>query len=87
MAHDVVLHPEFIADLRYWIDADRKIALRLMDIVESTRRTPFEGIGKPERLRYVDGGAWSRRLTHVHRVVYYVHDDRVEFVQARHHYR
>ena len=86
MPRDAVLHPEFLADLRYWVDVDRKTALRLLALVEACLRDPFAGIGKPERLRHLGASTWSRRLTHEHRVVYVVHDDRVEFVQGRYHY-
>lgn len=49
-------------------------------------RSPFEGIGKPEPLKYIAEGAWSRRLTQEHRIVYLVSRDRIDFLQARHHY-
>lgn len=75
-----------MADLRYWITTNPKTALRLLDLVDSIVRDPFHGIGKPEPLRYALGGAWSRRLTEEHRVVYFVRSDRIQFLQARHHY-
>lgn len=49
-------------------------------------RDPFEGIGKPEPLKYFPAGTWSRRLTQEHRIVYLVADDRIDFLQARYHY-
>ncbi|MFL6258061.1 MAG: Txe/YoeB family addiction module toxin [Pyrinomonadaceae bacterium] len=79
-------HPEFIEDLRYWVEADRKVALRALDLVEAVMRDPFTGIGKPEPLKYLLAGAWSRRLTQEHRVVYLVSEERVDFLQARYHY-
>jgi len=75
-----------LEDLRYWIESDRKVALRLFDTVEAILRDPFQGIGKPEPLRYLAGEAWSRRLTQEHRVVYLVRDERIDFLQARYHY-
>ena len=81
-----VFQPEFLEDLRYWIETDRKVALRLMNIIESVMRDPFTGIGKPEPLKHVVPGAWSRRLTQEHRVVYLVRADRIDFLQARYHY-
>ena len=81
-----VFHPEFREDLEYWIDTDRKIALRVMRIVEDVMRDPFQGIGKPEPLRYMAEGAWSRRLTREHRVVYRVKQGRIDLLQARYHY-
>jgi toxin YoeB len=81
-----VFHPEFREDLRYWIAADRKTALRVLELVETALREPFAGVGKPEPLKYALAGAWSRRITQEHRLVYLVRDDRVEFLQARYHY-
>lgn len=83
---EAVFQPEFLEDLRYWVETDRKVALRLFDMVEAILRDPFQGVGKPEPLRYLAGGAWSRRLTQEHRVVYLVRDERIDFLQARYHY-
>jgi toxin YoeB len=83
---DVVFHPEFREDLRHCVETDRKIALRTFDLIEAILRDPFSGIGKPEPLKYLATGAWSRRLTQEHRIVYQVSDDRIDFLQARYHY-
>lgn len=83
---NAVFHPEFRDDLKYWIKTDRKIALRALELVEAIMRDPFCGIGKPEPLRYLAAGTWSRRLTQEHRIVYLVSDDRIDFLQARYHY-
>ncbi len=85
-SRDAVFQPEFIEDLRYWVETDRKIALRAFDLIEAILRDPFHGIGKPEPLKYLNAGAWSRRLTQEHRIVYLVRDDRIDFLQARYHY-
>jgi len=81
-----VFHPEFRQDLRYWVETNRRVALRVLDLVEAIMRDPFQGIGKPEPLKYVLAGAWSRRITEEHRLVYTVSADRVDFLQARYHY-
>ena len=81
-----MFHPEFREDLRHWVDTDRKVALRALALIEAVMRDPFQGIGKPEPLRYLVPGTWSRRLTQEHRVVYLVTDDRIDFLQARYHY-
>jgi toxin YoeB len=83
---EAVFQPEFLEDLRYWVETDRKVALRLFDMVEAILRDPFQGVGKPEPLRYLAGGAWSRRLTQEHRIVYLVREERIDFLQARYHY-
>jgi len=83
---DAIFFPEFRQDLQYWIKTDRKLALRSLELVEAILRDPFTGIGKPEPLKHVLSGAWSRRLTQEHRIVYVVKDDRIEFLQVRYHY-
>jgi toxin YoeB len=85
-SREAVFQPEFIEDLRFWVQTERKIALRALDLIESILRDPYAGIGKPEPLRYLAPGAWSRRLTQEHRLVYLVRDDRIDFLQARYHY-
>jgi len=81
-----IFHPEFRQDLRSWVETNRRAALRTLDLVEAVMRDPFRGIGKPEPLKYVLAGAWSRRITEEHRLVYAVSADRVDFLQARYHY-
>ena len=81
-----MFHPEFIEDLRCWVETDRKLAIRAFDLIEATLRDPFEGIGKPEPLKYLTPEAWSRRLTQEHRIVYLVRDAQIDFLQARYHY-
>jgi toxin YoeB len=83
---DAIFHPEFREDLKYWVEADRKVALRAFELIEAILREPFTGSGKPEPLKYLAAGAWSRRLTQEHRVVYIVSDDRIDFLQCRYHY-
>ena len=84
--HSAVFQPEFIEDLRFWVETDRKLALRAFDLIEAILPDPFDGIGKPEPLKYLTQGAWSRRLTQEHRIVYLVREDRIDFLQARYHY-
>jgi toxin YoeB len=81
-----VFHPEFREDLRYWAKSDRNTAIRALDLVEAAMRDPFQGPGKPEPLRYLLAGCWSRRITQEHRLVYRVGDEAVDFLQARYHY-
>lgn len=83
---DAAFHPEFREDLRYWINTDRRTALRTLELVEAVLRDPFTGIGKPEPLKYVLAGCWSRRITQEHRLVYRVSGNRIDFLQARYHY-
>jgi len=83
---EAIFHPEFLEDLRYWVETDRKLVLRALDLIEAILRDPYQGVGKPEPLRYLATGVWSRRLTQEHRIVYLVRDYRIDFLQARYHY-
>ena len=85
-ARYAVVQDECLDDLRYWVDTNRKTALRVLDLMEAVLRDPVEGIGKPEPLKYEAAGAWSRRITQEHRLVYLVGKGRVDFLQARYHY-
>jgi toxin YoeB len=81
-----VFQPEFREDLKYWVETDRKIALRIFKLIEAVMRDPFQGIGKPEPLKFLGPGIWSRRISQEHRLVYVVGRQRVDFVPARYHY-
>lgn len=83
---DAVFHSEFRQDFRFWVETDRKVAARAFDLMESILRDPFTGLGKPETLKYLLAGCWSRRLTQEHRIVYKVSEKRIDFLQARYHY-
>lgn len=81
-----VFQPEFIEDLKYWVQTDRRTALRVISLTQAILRDPFDGIGKPEPLKYLASGTWSRRITKEHRIVYLVRGERIDFLQARYHY-
>jgi toxin YoeB len=83
---EAVFQSEFREDLKYWVEVDRKVAIRAFTIIEAILREPFSGIGKPEPLKYLGPGVWSRRLTEEHRIVYVIGKDRIDFIQARYHY-
>lgn len=82
----LVFDRDFLEDLAHWVSTDRKTAIRIFELVEVIRRDPFDGIGKPEPLRHLGSGVWSRRTTQEHRLVYRVKEDRILFAQARYHY-
>jgi toxin YoeB len=81
-----VFHREFREDLAHWVATDRGTAVRILQLVEHAIRDPFEGIGKPEPLRFHMQGCWSRRITEEHRLVYLVRGDRIDLLMARYHY-
>lgn len=72
--------------LRWWVEMNRKTALRVFDLIRGIIRDPFEGIGKPELLRHLGSNIWSRRITSEDRLVYLVTDEKVHLLQARYHY-
>jgi len=82
----LVFDREFLEDLAHWVATDRKVALKILELIEAIRRDPFDGIGKPEPLRHLGAGIWSRRITQEHRLVYRVTDEKLLFAQARYHY-
>ena len=83
---EAVCHPEFLEDLQHWIETDRRTARRLLELMKAVVRDPLSGIGKPEPLKYLGSGVWSRRITQEHRCVYLVKGNHVEFLQGRYHY-
>lgn len=83
---EVVFSPHFREDLRYWVSKNRKTALRILDLIEAIMRDPFQGIGRPEALKYLGPGIWSRCITKQDRLVYIVEEKQSVFLQARFHY-
>ena len=81
-----IVQDECMEDLAHWIATNRKVAIRIFDLMKAARRDPFHGIGKPEPLRHLGPDIWSRRITARDRLVYRVGDDFVDFLQARYHY-
>jgi toxin YoeB len=81
-----IFHSEFREDLSYWVRTNRSTAIKVLDLVEAVLRDPFQGPGKPEPLRFLLAGCWSRRITQEHRLVYRVTNEGIDFLQARYHY-
>ena len=81
-----VFDPHFREDLASWIQEDRRVALKLLRLVEAVLRDPFRGEGKPEALKGLGAGVWSRRITLEHRLVYLVKEKSIHFLQGRYHY-
>ena len=81
-----VFEREFREDLAHWVEVERRVALRLLQLVDATMRDPFVGLGRPEPLKHLGADIWSRRLTQEHRLVYWVRRDAIHFLKARYHY-
>ena len=73
-------------DYLYWQQKDRKILKRINTLIKDIQRSPFEGIGDPEPLKYNWSGFWSRRITKEHRLVYAVEKESILIAQCRFHY-
>jgi len=73
-------------DYLYWQATDKKILKRINQLIKTAKRTPTEGIGKPEPLKHERRGYWSRRINQEHRLVYKCADDTLYIVQCRYHY-
>ena len=84
---EAVFDPDCIDDLEYWNRTNQKPALRTYKLINLTLRDPFRGTGKPKPLGKLLGGAWSRRITDEHRLVYSVTASQVRFLSARFHYK
>jgi toxin YoeB len=82
----LVFTPHGWDDYLFWQSTDRATAKRINRLLEDTLRNPKGGIGKPEPLRHVLQGAWSRRIDGEHRLVYLVDEEDIVVLQARYHY-
>ncbi|PZM94524.1 MAG: Txe/YoeB family addiction module toxin [Actinobacteria bacterium] len=83
---NLLFHAQGWEDFSYWALNDRAITKRILRLIDETLRDPFNGIGKPEPLKYSMPGAWSRRITAEHRLVYLVTEKEIIILQARYHY-
>lgn len=79
--------PDALDDLAWWVEHDRKQALRIVKIFQEISRTPFEGAGQPEQLKHGLTGCWSRRVNREHRIVYEVTESgKIRILACRFHY-
>ena len=86
MTRTIAFDPNGWEDYVYWQTQDRKTLKRINQLIIDVLRDPFGGIGKPEPLRHILSGAWSRRIDDANRLVYYVTDDYIVILQSREHY-
>jgi toxin YoeB len=81
-----VFDPNGFEDLAWWVEKDRKKALRIIKLIKEVQRSPFAGTGKPEPLKHELSGCWSRRIDREHRLVYQVKKDTIRILACRYHY-
>jgi len=84
--YDEIWHKQAETDYKHWCKADNNIADRMDRLLASIKKTPFEGLGKPEPLKYNLHGWWSRRITDEHRLIYRIREDMLEILSCREHY-
>lgn len=82
----LVFADEAWEDYLHWQQNDKKVLRRINELIAACKRQPFEGIGKPEPLKYALAGFWSRRITEEHRMVYKPEKDALLIAQLRYHY-
>ena len=82
----LLFHPQAWDDYLYWQQTDKAVLKRVNLLIKDIQRNPFEGIGKPEPLKFNFTGYWSRRIDDIHRVVYKVDGHEIIFAQLRGHY-
>ncbi|MFQ5629029.1 MAG: Txe/YoeB family addiction module toxin [bacterium] len=83
---NVSFHQDAWNDYLYWQKTDKKLLKRINELIKAIRRSPFEGIGKPEPLKFGMAGKWSRRINQEHRLVYQVRENTIFILQCRYHY-
>jgi toxin YoeB len=82
----LIIDSDFLDDLRFWVSTDAKVAERILKLVEEIRRDPYRGTGKPEPLKHLGAGVWSRRIAQTDRLFYLVASGAVNLLQCRYHY-
>ncbi len=82
----VAFIPAAFEDFTQWSSSDKKIYIRIVELIKDIQRDPFLGIGKPEPLKHELKGFWSRRINEKHRLVYRVTNEEVVIVSCKFHY-
>ncbi len=73
-------------DYLSWQTEDKKMLRKINSLIKDIQRTPYQGLGKPEPLKYDLAGLWSRRIDREHRLVYQVIGDELFVYSCRYHY-
>lgn len=84
---EIDFHGKALEDIDFWKRSGNKtIQAKITKLLDSIRKTPYEGIGKPEALKHELTGYWSRRITREHRIVYTISENRIKVISLRYHY-
>lgn len=74
------------SEYQYWQQSDKQILKKINQLIKDIQRDPFDGLGKPEPLKYELTGCWSRRISDEHRLVYEVTEFSIIIISCRYHY-
>lgn len=85
-ARSLEFDPAAFEDLAWFVENDRKKALKIIKLIKEVQRNPFEGTGQPEKLKHELSGCWSRRIDQEHRLVYEVLETKIRILACRYHY-
>ena len=84
---EVAYTQKAMEDISFWKNTgNKKVMTKISALVENIKLTPFDGLGKPEPLKYSLTGAWSRRINLEHRLVYEVNELHILILSAKGHY-
>lgn len=84
---EIILLPDAENDLNFWIKSGNKPVLKkITQLIEDIMNTPYEGVGKPEQLKYKLKGCWSRRINKEHRLIYEIDADKILVHSLKGHY-
>lgn len=87
MSFKIIYSENAKADLDFHAkNGNKKLLLKIFELIGNISETPFEGLGKPEPLKYGLTGRWSRRINREHRIVYIVREDSIELLSLKGHY-
>lgn len=78
--------PVGFEDFAWWVENDRKKALKIIKLIKDIQRNPLEGIGQPEKLKHELSGCWSRRIDQEHRLVYEILETKIRILACKYHY-
>jgi toxin YoeB len=85
-AKDLEFDAAAFEDLAWWVEKDRKNALRIIKLIREIQRDPFSGTGRAESLKHELSGCWSRRIDQEHRLIYEVTENKIRILACRYHY-